>query len=70
MKIAAPALQRDLENAISLEEAVSLTLACEQTLEGFSFEGGALMGMRFPSAEVKSCVLRGCRLTGIQMPKV
>lgn len=64
MRVAPPVLPAQLEDAIPLEQALSLAQAFEQPVREYQFTGGSAAGMPLEKTEYKACVFRDCRFTG------
>lgn len=64
MHVAKPVLPQQLEDAIPLEQAISLAQTFEQPMREYRFTGGSAAGMRLEKTEYKACVFKDCRFAG------
>lgn len=67
MKIAKPNLPVQQEEAIELEEAISMAGAYGEPLEGYSFTGENAAGQDLCKAEMRMCRFANCCFTGTQL---
>lgn len=64
LHVAEPVLPQQPEDAVPLEQALSLAQAFEQPVREYRFTGGSAMGMRLEKTEYKACVFKDCRFAG------
>lgn len=64
MQVMPPVLPQQLEEAVSLEQALGLAQAFERPVLEHCFTGGSAAEMSLEKTEYKACVFRACRFTG------
>ncbi|WP_367925162.1 pentapeptide repeat-containing protein [uncultured Ruthenibacterium sp.] len=69
MRVPKPVLPTQLEDAIPLEEVLSLKDRDGVLLDGYRFENGNIAGWDLEKSEYKGCTFSGCRFTGAHMSK-
>lgn len=64
MHVAEPVLPAQLEDAVPLEQVLSLAQAFEQPVREYRFTGGSAAGMPLEKTEYKACEFKDCRFSG------
>lgn len=67
MRIVPPDLPHNLENAVSLHEALSLCAAYDMALEGYAFHREDMSGAQLARLEARGCTFDACRFTGASL---
>ena len=62
--VAKPVLPEQLEDAVPLEQALSLAQAFEQSVREYRFTGDSAAGMPLEKTEYRACVFKDCRFAG------